>query len=110
MQESTETIYKKIRDEILTLGWSKILEKYHPENNIEDSKALERFNLYKGVYKTMKAEANLAYHNNKKFYIEHQQKYQADIIYNYQNIIRKFYILSIIIVIFVMFMIIFKTL
>ena len=42
-----------MRKEIESLGWGGILQKYHPDINIDDPAALPLFELYKFVYSTM---------------------------------------------------------
>ncbi|MFZ5986949.1 MAG: hypothetical protein ACOYWZ_07480 [Bacillota bacterium] len=44
----------KMRDEILDIGWNGIVEKYHPDVNVEDPAANELFKMYKFVYEDMK--------------------------------------------------------
>jgi hypothetical protein len=108
MKESVEVIYNKMREEIRILGWSKILDKYHPDKNIDDPNALKKFMIYKNIYKAMKSEANLAYKNNRTNHYEHQLKIQNSIILNYEKIVNRFFFLSIIIVTYLAIMIILK--
>ncbi|TYQ16659.1 UNVERIFIED_CONTAM: hypothetical protein Cloal_3226 [Acetivibrio alkalicellulosi] len=44
----------KIKEEILENGWQNILQKYHPDINIDDPASNELFQLYKYVYTDMK--------------------------------------------------------
>ncbi len=46
--------YRQMCQEIETLGWDGILERYHPDNNVKDPGAMELFDLYRFVRKTMK--------------------------------------------------------
>ena len=48
------TKLNEIQIEILTLGWNGILDKYHPENNIDNPDAESIFKLYKQVFENMK--------------------------------------------------------
>lgn len=43
-----------IQQEILTIGWNGIIEKYHPDVNLDDPEAVNVFKLYKHVYENMK--------------------------------------------------------
>ena len=108
MKESVDVIYNKMKEEIRILGWSKILEKYHPDKNIDDPKALERFRIYKNIYKSMKTEAKLAYKNNIPNNSEYQLKLQNEIIVSYEKVVNRFFFLSIIIVTYLAVMIIIK--
>lgn len=45
--------YRAIKEEIEQVGWSSILNQYHPDINVDDSAAIELFTLYKYVYETM---------------------------------------------------------
>ena len=48
--------YITMRKEILQLGWGGILQKYHPDINVDDPAAFPLFELYKFVYSTMETE------------------------------------------------------
>ncbi|MDQ2084903.1 hypothetical protein RBH29_00435 [Herbivorax sp. ANBcel31] len=50
----TSTKVDKIREEISEFGWKHILQKYHPDVNIDDPAANELFQLYKCVYDDIK--------------------------------------------------------
>ena len=57
MEEERKKIINKlneIQSEILTIGWVGVLNKYHPENNIDNPNAANDFKLYKHVYENMK--------------------------------------------------------
>jgi DnaJ-class molecular chaperone len=43
-----------IQEEILRIGWNGILEKYHPDMNLDNAEAENVFRLYKHVYENMK--------------------------------------------------------
>lgn len=45
--------YVAMRKEIEVIGWGGILQKYHPDVNIDDPAAFPLFELYKFVYSTM---------------------------------------------------------
>jgi hypothetical protein len=45
----TNARIKKMKEEILLLGWDKVVEKYHPDVNIHDKAANELFEMYKYV-------------------------------------------------------------
>ncbi len=45
--------YVAMRKEIAQLGWGGILQKYHPDINVDDPAAFPLFELYKFVYSTM---------------------------------------------------------
>ena len=45
--------YFAMRRQIETLGWGGILQKYHPDVNVENPYAMELFELYRFVWKTM---------------------------------------------------------
>lgn len=45
----TNVRIKKMKEEILLLGWDKIVEKYHPDVNIHDKAANQLFEMYKYV-------------------------------------------------------------
>lgn len=60
--EKKKKIIQKLNElqiEILTLGWNGILEKYHPENNIENPDAENIFKLYKQVFENMKKRVSI---------------------------------------------------
>lgn len=46
--------YFAMRREIETLGWGGILQKYHPDINVENPAAMALFELYRFVRKTMR--------------------------------------------------------
>jgi hypothetical protein len=46
--------YFAMRKEIEAIGWSGILQKYHPDINMNNPAAMALFELYRFVYKTMK--------------------------------------------------------
>ncbi len=48
--------YRDMRDEITELGWGGILNKYHPDINVDDPAAPELFALYRFVYDEMQRE------------------------------------------------------
>ena len=48
--------FRAIREEIISLGWSGICAKYHPDINVDDPAAVELFALYRYVYNTMQDE------------------------------------------------------
>ena len=48
--------YVAMRKEITQLGWGGILQKYHPDINMDDPAAFPLFELYKFVYSTMREE------------------------------------------------------
>ncbi len=48
--------YREMRDEITELGWGGILNKYHPDINVDDPAAAELFALYRFVYDEMQRE------------------------------------------------------
>jgi hypothetical protein len=43
-----------MREEILKIGWSGVIKKYHPDINTGDPAAKELFCMYKFVYEDMK--------------------------------------------------------
>jgi hypothetical protein len=45
--------FRAMRDEIRHVGWSGILQKYHPDINIDEPAAMALFELYRFVYGTM---------------------------------------------------------
>jgi len=45
--------YVAMRKEVAQLGWGGILQKYHPDINVDDPAAFPLFELYKFVYSTM---------------------------------------------------------
>ncbi len=49
--------YRDMRDEITELGWGGILNKYHPDINVDDPAAAELFALYRFVYDEMQRES-----------------------------------------------------
>ncbi len=48
--------YRDMREEITELGWGGILNKYHPDINVDDPAAAELFALYRFVYDEMQRE------------------------------------------------------
>lgn len=48
--------YVAMRKEIQQVGWGGILQKYHPDINMDDPAAFPLFELYKFVYSTMQPE------------------------------------------------------
>lgn len=46
--------YFAMKKEIQALGWNGILQKYHPDINVDDPAAFPLFELYRFVYHTMK--------------------------------------------------------
>lgn len=61
--QKRERIIKKLNEiqaEILLLGWNGIIEKYHPDFNLDDSDAGNVFALYKHVYENMKLRIFIA--------------------------------------------------
>ena len=49
--------YRAMRDEITEIGWGGILNKYHPDINVDDPAAPELFALYRFVYEEMQKES-----------------------------------------------------
>lgn len=48
--------YRDMREEITQIGWGGILNKYHPDINVDDPAAAELFALYRFVYDEMQRE------------------------------------------------------
>ncbi len=48
--------YRDMREEITELGWGGILNKYHPDINVDDPAVAELFALYRFVYDEMQRE------------------------------------------------------
>jgi len=46
--------YFAMRREIETIGWGGILQKYHPDINVQNPAAMALFELYRFVWKTMR--------------------------------------------------------
>jgi hypothetical protein len=46
--------YNKIQLEIIEIGWTGILKKYHPDNNANHPRAYDLFRLYKQIYENIK--------------------------------------------------------
>ena len=46
--------YFAMRREIESIGWSGIVQKYHPDINVGNPAAMALFELYRFVYKTMR--------------------------------------------------------
>lgn len=56
-QENNEKVLKKfneIQQEIIKIGWTGVLNKYHPDINLGADNAFELFKLYKEIYLLMK--------------------------------------------------------
>lgn len=51
---------QQMRDEILSMGWQGIVDKYHPDVNIDDPASKELFRMYKFVYEDMKKRLTLS--------------------------------------------------
>jgi DnaJ-class molecular chaperone len=47
------------QDEILRIGWKGIVEKYHPDVNVGQERANDRFRHYKAVFESMKQRLNV---------------------------------------------------
>lgn len=61
--QKRERIIKKLNEiqaEILLVGWNGIIDKYHPDFNLDDSDAVNVFVLYKHVYENMKQRILIA--------------------------------------------------
>ncbi len=48
--------YRLMREEIAAVGWGGILNRYHPDINVDDPAAAELFALYRFVYEQMQSE------------------------------------------------------
>jgi hypothetical protein len=46
--------FRAMQEEINSVGWGGILEKYHPDINMDDPAAFALLELYRFVYSTMK--------------------------------------------------------
>jgi hypothetical protein len=46
--------FNKMQYEILNVGWNNIKVKYHPDNNLDNPRAFELYELYRDVYEGMK--------------------------------------------------------
>jgi hypothetical protein len=60
--QKRKKIIKKLNEiqaEILLVGWNGIIEKYHPDFNIDDEDANNVFKLYKHVYENMKQRVSI---------------------------------------------------
>jgi shikimate kinase len=44
----------EVQEEILIIGWDGIMQKYHPDANLDDPEASNIFKLYKHIYQSMK--------------------------------------------------------
>ncbi len=53
-QEEILKQYNKIQEEILKIGWQGIIDKYHPDSNVDHNDSYDLFKLYKLVYLEMK--------------------------------------------------------
>jgi hypothetical protein len=53
------TKLNEIQAEILLIGWNGVIEKYHPDFNIDDQDANNVFKLYKHVYENMKQRVSI---------------------------------------------------
>jgi DnaJ-class molecular chaperone len=51
--------FESAQDEILRIGWKGIVEKYHPDVNVEQERANDRFRHYKAVFESMKQRLNV---------------------------------------------------
>ena len=61
-EQNRQKIINKLNDiqlEILTIGWNGVLEKYHPDFNIDDPDAENIFKLYKHVFENMKERVSI---------------------------------------------------
>ena len=52
--------YNEIEAEVLQIGWSGILEMYHPDVNVNHIRAFEIFQTYKSIYERLQMKAALA--------------------------------------------------
>jgi len=52
-QEKIHMKFNQIQQEIMAIGWNGILDKYHPDANLDDENAFDLFNLYKEIYSLM---------------------------------------------------------
>ncbi|MEN8906621.1 MAG: hypothetical protein ABF289_11740 [Clostridiales bacterium] len=50
----------EIQSEILLIGWNGVIEKYHPDFNLDDTEANNVFKLYKHVYENMKQRVSIS--------------------------------------------------
>lgn len=46
--------FRAMQDEIISVGWGGIIQKYHPDINVDEPAAMALFELYRFVYNTMK--------------------------------------------------------
>ncbi len=55
--KNNEIIIKKfneIQNEILNIGWKGVLERYHPDSNMDHPEAFKVFQLYKEILENMR--------------------------------------------------------
>lgn len=51
--------YELMKEEIKTIGWPAIVQKYHPDVNIDDPAAHELFRFYKYTYDKLKSDGEI---------------------------------------------------
>lgn len=58
-KNGTNARVRDMKAEITSIGWVGILEKYHPENNLEDPAAHELFQMYKYIFFKMREDKEI---------------------------------------------------